>query len=141
MFTALLQPHFDYAYNARYRSLDTAVKNKLQTTQNKIIWYLFKYDCNRHIGFSNFKNTNYLDVKGRVDYLSLSVMHNVFNNAGPCYMCDMNRIRHLYKTHKSNASYVVPHVKGQGCKSFKFNGIKMWNELPVNVKTIQTKHV
>ena len=68
-------------------------------------------------------------------------MYNVFNNAAPSYMCDMNRIRHLYKTLGSNASYVVPRVKGQGCNSFKFNGIKMWNKLPVNVKTIQTKHV
>ena len=54
-------------------------------------------------------------------------------------MCDMNRISNLYKTRGSNASYVVPHVKGQGCKSLKFNGIKMWNELQINVKTIQTK--
>ena len=35
----------------------------------------------------------------------------------------------------------MPHVNGQGCKSFKFNGIKLWNELPVNVKTIQTKYM
>ena len=47
--TALLQPHFDYACNAWYRSLDTVVKNKLQTAQNKIIEYLLKYDCRHHI--------------------------------------------------------------------------------------------
>ena len=34
-------------------------------------------------------------------------------------------------------SYVVPHVKGQGSKSFKFNGSKLWNELPTNVKHVQ----
>ena len=119
----------------------TAVKNKLQTAHNKIIRFLLKYDCRRHIGFSDFKKANYLDVKGRVNYLAFSVMYNVFNNAAPSYMCDMNRIRHLYNTRGSNAFYVVRHVKGQGCKSFKFNGIKLWNELPVNVNTIQTKYV
>ena len=64
-----------------------------------------------------------------------------FNNAAPTYMYDMNRIKHIYDTRGSNASYAVPHVKGKGCKSFKFNGIKLWNELPVNVKTIQTKYM
>ena len=64
--TALLQPHFDYACSAWYRSLDTAVKNKLQTAQNKIIRYLLKYDCRCHIGFSDFKKANYLDIKGRL---------------------------------------------------------------------------
>ena len=90
--------------------------------------------------FCDFKKANYLDIKGRVDYLALSVMY-VFNNAAPSYMCDMNRIRHLYKRCGSNASYVVPHVKGQDGKSFKVNGIKTWNELPVNVKTIQTSYM
>ena len=33
--------------------------------------------------------------------------------------------------------YVVPRVKGQGSKSFKFNGSKLWNELPTNVKHVQ----
>ena len=56
-------------------------------------------------------------------------------------MCDMNRIRHIYNTRGSNASYAVPHVKGQGCKMFLYNGIKLWNELPVNVKTIQKKYM
>ena len=102
--------------------------------------YLLRYDCRHHIGFSDFKKANYLDVKGRVDYLAVSVMYNVFNNAAPSYMCDMNRIRHLDNTHGSNASYIVPHVK-RGCKSFKLNGIKLWNELPVNVKTIQISYV
>ena len=31
------------------------------------------------VGFSDFKNANYLEIKGRVDYLALSVMYNVFS--------------------------------------------------------------
>ena len=65
--TALFQLHFD-----------TAIKNKLQTAQNKTITYLLNYDCMRHIGFSDFKKANYLDIKGRFDYRALSVMYSVF---------------------------------------------------------------
>ena len=34
---------------------------------------------------------------------------------------------------------VVPHVKGQGSKSFMFNGAKKWNELPNYMKCIESK--
>ena len=37
---------------------------------------------------------------------------------------------------------VTTHAKvtGQGSKSFKFNGSKLWNELPTNMKHVQQKN-
>ena len=43
------------------------------------------------------------------------------------------------KVTQGHSAYVVPRVKGQGSKSFKFNGSKLWNELPTNVKHVQQK--
>ena len=37
--SALVNPHFEYACNAWYRSVNANVKHKLQTTQNKMIRY------------------------------------------------------------------------------------------------------
>ena len=54
-------------------------------------------------------------------------------------MCDINLISHRHNTRQSDSAYVVPRVKGQGSKSFKFNGSKLWNELPANVKHAQQK--
>ena len=56
------------------------------------------------------------------------------------YMCDINRISHRHNTRQSDSAYVVPRVKGQGSKSFKFNGSKLCNELPTNVKHAQQKN-
>ena len=38
--SALANPHFEYACNAWYRSVNAKVKHKLQTAQNKMIIYL-----------------------------------------------------------------------------------------------------
>ena len=80
-----------------------------------------------------------LTINARVDYMSLNMMFNIFNNVAPSYMCDIDRITHSHNTRHSDSACVVPRVKGQGSKSFKFNGCKLWNELPTNVKNAQQK--
>ena len=71
--------------------------------------------------------------------MSLNMMFNIFNNVAPSYMCEIDRITHSHNTRHSDSACVVPRVKGQGSKSFKFNGCKLWNELPTNVKNAQQK--
>ena len=61
--SALVNPHFEYAWNAWYRSVNANVKNKLQTAQNKMIRYLLNYGGRRHIGFIDFKKSNCLDIQ------------------------------------------------------------------------------
>ena len=87
----------------------------------------------------DFNKSNCLDINTRVDYVSLNLMFNIFNNVAPSYMCDINRISHRHNTRQTDSAYVVPRVKGQGSKSFKGNGSKLWNELPTNVKQVQQK--
>ena len=100
-----------------------------------MIRYLLDYGCTRHIG--DFKKSNCLDINARVDYVSLNLMYTIFNNVAPSYMCDINRISHRHNTRQSDSAYVVPCAKGQGSKSFKFNGSNLWNELPTNMKHVQ----
>ena len=138
--SALVNPHFEYSCNAWYRSVNANVKHKLQTAQNKMIRYLLNYGCRRHVGFNDFKKSNCLDISARVDYMTLNLMFNIFNNVAPSYMCDIDQISHRHNTRQSDSAYVVPRVKGQGSKSFKFNGSKLWNKLPVNVKHAQQKN-
>ena len=56
------------------------MKHKLQTAQNKMIRYLLNYGCRRHIGLSDFDKSNCLDINARVDYVTLNLMFNIFNN-------------------------------------------------------------
>ena len=94
--SALVNPYFEYACNTWCRIVNAKVKHELRTAQNKI-GYLLNYGCRSHIGFSDFKKSNCLDINGRVDYVSLNLKFNIFNN-------------------------VVPRVKCQGSKSVKLKG-------------------
>ena len=115
------------------------VMNRLQTAQNKSVRYILKYNGRQHIGFSDFSKLKLLDVGRRVDYLTLNLMYNIFHKLAPSYMCNVNLVSHRYNTRRSDCAFVIPKVKGQGSKSFKFNGIKLWNNLPVAIRKAQTK--
>jgi len=137
--SALLQSNFDYACNSWYRGLQKKLRDRLQTAQNKIIRYILNYHCRQHLGFADFNKLGWLNVSGRVDYLSLNLMYSIFNNSAPSYMCNVDLVCHSHHTRRSNLCFVLPQVKTQGSNSFKYCGIKLWNDLPFNVKCAQTK--
>ena len=74
-----------------------------------------------------------------MDYLSLSLMFTIHNKTAPEYLCNIEPVCHNYRTRKSNISYVIPHVKSQGSKTFKYNAIKLWNDLPNSIKCSDSK--
>ena len=80
-----------------------------------------------------------LNVKYRVDYISLCHMYNVYTGNAPAYICDdIDVTNHSHST-RSASHFILPHVKGQGKKSFKFNGIRLWNQLPSNIRSCDNK--
>ena len=60
---ALIQPHFDYEPSAWYPNLTQKMKNKIQITQNKCIWYCLQLDKMNHISKNEFETLNWLPVK------------------------------------------------------------------------------
>ena len=67
---SLIQCHFDYACSFWYPGLSQLLRNRLLTTQNKIIRYVLRMDSRSHIGRDVFKVVGWLQVskKSRSDY-------------------------------------------------------------------------
>jgi hypothetical protein len=141
--SALLQSRFDYAYNVYYRGLEKKIKTKLQTSQNKIVRYILGYDSRQHLTVNDFKKVKYLDIERRIEYLTLNTMYNVYHNTAPSYLCNFQKVSdvHSHITRNSELAYVIPHVKTQGSLSFMFNGAKLWNQLPVSIRTSENKDI
>ena len=142
---SLIQCHFDYGCSIWYNSLTQAFKNKLQTTQNKILRFVLNLDSRTHIGFDHFRYLNWLPVEKRVQHLMLCHMFKVRNNEAPGYMNDYFVAQdsvHEYNTRLQNkGGYCLPKVKGSGSKSFSFLGSKLWNNLPSNITRLENiKH-
>ena len=94
--SALIQSRFDYGYNIYYRGLGKDVQKKLQTAQNKMIRFILDYNSHYRLCVKNFVNTRYLSVGTRIEYSSLNMMYNIYNNRVPSYMCHFQRVTIMY---------------------------------------------
>ena len=121
-------------------SMSKKIKVRLQSAQNKTVRYILNYHCRQHLGFSDFSKLGWLNVCGRVDYVSLNLMYNIFSKTAPSYMCnEIQHSSHSYGTRQRTSSIVIPHVKTQGSKTFKYCTIKLWNSLPLGIKSSRSK--
>ena len=137
--SALLQSRFDYGFNFYYRGLYEEIKSKFQTAQNKMIRFILEYNSRQHLYVKDFVRDGFLTVEKRYDYLSVNIMHNVFYGRAPSYLCNLKRFEdvHSYNTRRSQLSFVLPEIKTQGKRTFIYNGTKLWNSLPLNIKVIE----
>ena len=134
--TSLVAATLCYACNAWYRGLSKQLQIRLQTAQNKAMRYVLDYENRKHIGFSDFCKLKWLNISKRVDYFSLCMMYRVHSGTAPKYLCDLKPVSHRYRTRQYNQSYQLPNVKSQGSKTFKYSSIKLWNELPSEIKKL-----
>ena len=141
--TAFLQPYFDYACISWYFGAPKVLKNKLQICQNKMIRFIYGFDCRTHLDAFHFVQLNTLNVAARVNFLALNMMHKIYNNTAPSYMCTASLVQntHGHNTRNSKHAFVVNHAKSLGSKTFICNGIKLWNNLPIEVQSIRDNSV
>lgn len=136
--SALVQPHFDYACSSWYYGLKKKHKDRLQTCQNKIIRFVLGLGPRTHIGAVEFNRTGWLPVNYRVWQIGLHHMFKILNGLAPAYLSHgITRVAdtHSHFTRSSRYGLVVPRLGSNGQRSFKFNAIKSWNDLPVSIQS------
>ena len=140
--SSLLTSHYDYGYNTYYRTLETYCKERLQCSQNKMIRFILNEEYRYHLNVNDFCKVNYLPVEYRIKYLTLNLMFKIHVAEAPQYLLEnFSKIQHSHNTRYNNDSYVIPNVKGVGTKTFVYNGTKLWNNLPINLKKCDCKDV
>jgi hypothetical protein len=140
--SSLIQCNFDYACTAWYSGLTKKSKNRLQVVQNKVIRFLLNLPARSHIGYVEFKTVGMLPVEYRVRQIKLNHMYNINCDIAPKYMLNQfHHLNHGHQTRNSSLAYVVPRVNSYGLKTFKYTGIKLWNNLPLNIKQASTKYM
>ena len=71
--SALIQCHFDYSCSFWYPGINKGLKDKLQTTQNKMIRFILNLDNTAHIGNKERVKAEFLNVTDRVKQLTLDM--------------------------------------------------------------------
>lgn len=139
--SALIQCHFDYASSCWYSGLTKHLKSKIQISQNKVIRYLLNLTPRTHIGANEFRKVNMIPVEIRVNQLKLNHMFKIINNQAPNYLqISMLRDQHNLNTRFSQHAVMVPHVKHSGAASFVYTASTLWNSLPPNLQSTQSKY-
>ena len=143
--SALVQCHLDYACSAWYSGLSQRYKNRLQTTQNKMIRFILGLPARAHIGYAEFSRVGMLPIQQRVAQLKLNHMFNIIHNEAPTYrMSNITWVhnQHQFNTRSSTTSLSLPRSKTKhfGQTTFSYTAINHWNQLPTDIQLIDTKH-
>ena len=73
----------------------------------------------------------------------VNYMYKVYNGTAPCYLTEMFtkvQDQHQYVTRNSQYNFVIPRVNGMSMDSFAYQGSKVWNSLPNEIKASPNKH-
>ena len=137
---SLIQCHFDYACSFWFAGLSQSLKNRLQTTQNKLIRFVLNLDQMIHVGPEHFKILNWLPVTKRVDQIILCHVFKIKSGTAPDYLGEYfslaSSVHGYFTRFRDNGSYTIPKVKGFGKKSFAYKGCMLWNDLPLYIRKI-----
>ena len=79
----------------------------------------------------------------RVAKINLNLVYRIFNGSAPDYLQnDFNYVSqvHRYSTRHSVSSLCIPSVKTAGKTTFTYSAIKLWNELPKEIKFVTKEH-
>ena len=135
---SLIQPHFDYASSAWYPNLNTNLKTKMQTAQNKCIRFCLQLDNRHHIGVNEFKKINWLPVGNRFQEIINVHVFKFFTNNSPEYMKDLFKTQEPRSNLETRRSYLKlsqPSVKtNSGKKCISYLGPYLWNKLETGLK-------
>ena len=117
-------------------------KSRLQVAQNKAIRFILGIPARAHIGEEEFKSIWILPVHMRTEQLKMNHMYEISNGTAPNYMTSMfEKSNNTHDTRNSMSVFTIPRVNKFGLNSFKYTGIKRWNNLPLTIKTKTSKNV
>ena len=140
--STLIQCHFDYGCSSWYNGLSKRAKSRLQVAQNKAIRFILGIPARAHMGEEEFKSVWILHVHMRTEQLKLNNMYKISNGTAPNYMTSMfEKSNNTHDTRNSMSVFTIPRVHKFGLNSFKYTGIKLWNNLPLTIKTKTSKNV
>ncbi|CAM1302576.1 Uncharacterised protein r2_g1254 [Pycnogonum litorale] len=138
--SAIISSHFQYAASAWYPGLSVNLKKKLQIAQNKTVRFILHYSPRDHIGLSEFQNTNWLNIEQRANFFILVMVFKIRNGLAPDYLSKNFKLvaeSHNHATRQHSFDFELPRfLKSVGQKTFVYNGINLYNNLPPQLKII-----
>ena len=124
--SALVQCLFDYTCLTWYSGISKNIRDKLQTSQNKLMRVVIHLSPRTHIGANHFRELNWLPVEGRIRQLRLIMVYKSLKGQCPKYL--KGYFQYVNQSHSVNTRASIADLKQQNLKrkigrsSFKYTG-------------------
>ena len=110
----------------------------MQVSQNRLVRLVLGMSARDHVGKLHFQQLGWLPLAARSVQLQLNLVHNIYINSAPVYLCKLFQKRsdaHSHLTRASIADLTMPTFTTEmGKRSFRFGGAVNWNSLPLSIK-------
>ena len=131
---ALVLPHLDYCTTVLLDATNEQ-RTRLQKLQNSCIRYIFGVRRNIHI--TPFRRQlNWMWPDTRRVYTTSELLYKTINFRVPSYLLELFDKRQFDRpARRGTGELKIPRMYTEfGCRSFRFQGVHIWNSLPAVVK-------
>ena len=139
LYFALIQCLFDYGIASWHNGLGITSKKKLKVTQNKAVRFIESLGPRAHVGYNELVSAGLLDVHQRAKQMILHYVHKIMYIYTDHYITQYFKCVteiHDHDTRHRQLNFNLPQNFGIIGTCFYYNGIKYWNSLPGNLKSI-----
>ncbi len=140
IYNALINPHFDYCSEV-WDTMGVGLSNRLQKLQNRAARVIMNFS-NDISGPEAIKALGWESLETRRAKSKAKTMYKVLNNLAPSSLAELfehKRNITKYDLRGSSTSLQLPQPKTEKLKkSFSYDGAKLWNSLPVDVRNSET---
>ena len=142
VYNAIIQPHFDYCCEV-WDSLGSGLAQRLQKLQNRCARIIMH--CKNEAGQSDIAlhSLGWITLAERRARIKARLMFKILNNLAPKRLSNALKDSYAassnYHLRNMNRKVAVPLPKTEFLqKSLTFNGAKLWNSLPNDVRNCET---
>lgn len=139
LYKSLIAPHIDYCSSVLFLASDTHLR-RLQKLQNKFMRFIL--NCNKYTPIRTMLDAlQWQSVKQRIIFNVLLLIYKLTNNLLPEYLTNIivrGRNVHQHRTRQINDLRVVPFTMTTNQKSIYYNGIQLFNQLPLDIKNARS---
>ena len=140
VYNALINPHFDYCSEV-WNTMGVGLSNRLQKLQNRAARVIMKFS-NDIPGPEAIKVLGWEKLETRRAKSKAKTMYKVLNKAAPSLLVKLFKHKKeitQYDLRGSSTSLQLPQPKTEKLKkSFSYDGAKIWNSLPADVRNSET---
>lgn len=142
LYNSFILSQFDYC-STIYLNINKEQMGEMQKIQNRAMRVLL--NCERTTPKKHMLDKlKWLSVSQRIVLNSLMMIHKIKNNKGPEYLIE--KVKFVGESHNRNTRSVndfkLPIVKYEKSKkNLLYNGIKIFNQLPRDIKELTNIHV